>query len=102
MLKKAGIGLVLVVMAAGLFGCSTARRRPEVHSFQPAPVVVQQAPAVSSQSQEEMDRLKQQVADQQAELARAEADKQALEDKLSNALASRKPAAKKSEDSYLK
>ena len=98
MLKNLGLGLVLIATAMGLLGCSTAPRRAEVRpvEIQAQP---QSAPAVDPA---EMERLKQELNDQQAALARSEADKRELEDKLNDALASKKAPAKKTEDSYLK
>ncbi len=99
MLKKSlGFGLILVAAASGLFGCSTAPRRAEVR-----PVEVQAPPqSVPAIDPAEMERLKQELNDQQAALARSEADKRELEDKLNDALASKKTPVKKTEDSYLK
>jgi len=98
MRKTAGTGLLLIVLMTAFAGCATARR-PEVR---PEPVVAAPAPAPDNSA--EMEKLKQQVADQQAALAQSEADKRALAEKLDETLASRKPAeTKKSEDSsYLK
>ena len=96
MLKKLGLGLGLIVATAGLFGCSTAPRRAEVR-----PVEVQ-APSAPAIDPAEMERLKQELNDQQAALARSEADKRELEDKLNDALAAKKTPVKKTDDSYLK
>ena len=107
MLKKMGKWLVLMAAMAAVPGCAMTPRHRE------APVVV---PVQSGPSQAEVDKLKQQVDEQQADLARAEVEKRqreaalaqaeeekrALEAKLNEALTSKKPSTKKKEDSYLK
>ena len=100
MQKKMGFGVFLIVVAAGLWGCSTAPRRPEVRSLVPVSAVAVQSRSTSDSA--ETQKLKQQISDQEAALAQAEADNRALEDKLNSALASKKTTVEKSEDSYLK
>ena len=86
------MALVFVMGMAGLSGCATSPRRAEV-----APVVV--APVVDNSA--EIERLKQQIRDQEAALSQAEADKRALQEKLDSA-AAKKVAQQKTEDTYLK
>ena len=96
MRNKAG-ALFLLLTGTTLFaGCSTSPRRERPPVIQP---VVQTQPA--GPSAEEM-RLREQLAQEQAARERAEADRLALEQQLSDALASQKTAPKKSEDNDLK
>ena len=109
-MKRVGFAVLLLVVAAGFWGCSTAPRRAEcyrtpVTAYSTPSVQYQGMPAVTSainNNSAEGARLKQQISDQEAALAQAEADKRALEDKLNDALASKKFATKKKEDSDLK
>ena len=102
MFKQKNSWLALIFVVSLLSGCASVHSRPEPRSVEPvaAPVQVVQVPA--GPSPEEVAKMKQQMSDQQAALAQAEADKRALEEKLNEALASKKPAVKKTEDSYLK
>ncbi len=101
MLKKAGVWLFLIAGMPLVACCSTTpQRQPrpvQTQAQQPAPVVVQ-----PNTSDEEAERMRQQILDKQAALARAEADRRALEEELNQALASKKSPTKKEQDSYLK
>ena len=97
MLKTRNYWLSLLLGAALLSGCASVSSRPQTRPAEPAVVAAPAGP-----SAEEVAKMKQQLSDQQAALAQADADKRALEDKLNDALASKKPVSKKTEDSYLK
>ncbi len=100
MLRRAGVWLVLIAGIVSMAGCATAPRRQESRWVEPAPV--QQAPVQQGPSAEDVERLRRQNEEQQAALARAEAEKRELEDKLNDALASKKAPTQKTQDSYLK
>ncbi len=102
MQKKAGLGFVLVVMAAGLFGCSTAPRRQEVRASEPSSANLVQSQNAQAAQAAETERLRQALSQQQEALAQAEAEKRELEEKLNSALDSKKVVVQKTESSYLK
>ena len=102
MLKRALVGFFLIAgISWAATGCSTAPRRhevrPEVPLVQAPEPVVQTGP-----SAEEVEKLRKQNEEQQAALAKAEADKRALEDQLNEALSTKKHVTKKNQDTYLK
>ena len=86
---------MILFLGAGsmsFFGCATSPRRSEVKAVEAAPLVDNSA---------EIEKLKQQIRDQEAALAQAEEDKRALQEKLDSAFA-KKIAQQKTEDAYLK
>ncbi len=98
-MRKRAFIWVLLITGISMAGCAAAPRRTESRWVEPAQ---QQAPVQQGPSAEEVERLRRQNEEQQADLARAEAEKRDLEDRLNAALASKKEPSQKQQDSYLK